>query len=73
MNPAELATEIRAALRGEYPEDLSHQARTWIDSMYRGHGDQYFNRLEHRFTEEFLRRCGLADAEISRALGALHP
>ena len=33
----------------------------------------YTSRLEHVFTEEFLRRCGLSDGEIFHALGALHP
>jgi hypothetical protein len=73
MTPEDLAVEIRQALSGDYPENLSPEARAWIDAMYQAHGDLYFSRVEHTFAEEFLRRCGLTDAEIFGALGALHP
>lgn len=73
MKPAELAEDIRTALRGNYPEDLSPETWEWIRAMYLGHGDLYSSRLEHLFAEEFLRRCGLTDDEIFEALGALHP
>jgi hypothetical protein len=73
MTPDDLAAEIRRALPDEYPENLSPEARAWIDAMYHAHGDLYFSRVEHLFAEEFLRRCGLEDHEISEALGALHP
>lgn len=73
MTPEDLAAEIRRALAEDYPSNLSRDARAWIESMYQAHGDLYFSRLEHAFAEEFLRRCGLADAEIFAALGPLHP
>lgn len=73
MTPDEFATAVRTALEGDYPESLPHEARAWIDAMYRAHGELYTSRLEHAFTEEFLRRCGLSDDEIFHALGALHP
>jgi hypothetical protein len=73
MTPDEFARAVRAALEGEYPENLPDEARAWIDAMYHAHGELYSSRLEHAFTEEFLRRCGLNDDEIFHALGALHP
>lgn len=73
MTPEQFAAEIREALRNGYPENLSPDARAWIDSMYHAHGDLYASRLEHAFAEEFLRRCGLSNDEIIDALGALHP
>jgi hypothetical protein len=73
MTPDEFAKTVRAALEGEYPENLPDDARAWIDAMYHAHGELYSSRLEHAFTEEFLRRCGLSDDEILHALGALHP
>jgi hypothetical protein len=74
MTPNELGQSIRGALEDEhYPESLSAEARSWIDSMYRAHGALYESRPEHSFAEEFLRRCGLTDDEIHHALGALHP
>lgn len=73
MQPVDLAAAIRAALDGDYPENLPPDVRAWIDAMYHAHGELYVSRLEHAFTEEFLRRCGLRDDEIDHALGALHP
>ena len=73
MTPDEFANQVRAALGAEYPEHLPVEARAWIDAMYHAHGPLYESRLEHGFTEEFLRRCGLTDDEIFEALGALHP
>ena len=74
MTPEELGNSIRRALAEEpYPESLTAEARSWIDAMYRAHGALYESGLEHAFTEEFLRRCGLKDDEIMEALGALHP
>ena len=73
MRPSELAEDIRSALRGDYPENLSPDVWAWIEAMYLAHGDLYSSRLEHAFTEEFLRRCGLTDEEIFEALGRLHP
>lgn len=73
MTPETLAAALRTALDGDYPESLSNEARAWIDAMYLAHGDLYSSRLEHGFTEEFLRRCGLSDDEIFHVLGALHP
>lgn len=74
LTPEELGDSIRRALAEEpYPENLTAEARTWIDAMYRAHGSHYESGPEHAFTEEFLRRCGLTDDEIMHALGALHP
>lgn len=73
VRPEDFAIAVRNALQGEYPESLSGDARAWIDAMYLAHGEFYSSRLEHAFTEEFLRRCGLSDDEIGHALGALHP
>ncbi len=73
MKPSDLAEDIRSALKGDYPENLSPDTWAWIETMYLAHGDLYFSRLEHAFTEEFLRRCGLTDEEIFEALGRLHP
>lgn len=74
MTPDDLAKEIRIALEDEaYPDSLKPEARAWIDAMYKAHGALYESGLEHAFTEEFLRRCGLDDDEVFHALGALHP
>jgi hypothetical protein len=73
MTPEDLAADIRRALSADYPTSLSPTGRAWIDAMYQAHGELYSSRLEHSFTEEFLRRCGLTDEEIFEALGALHP
>jgi hypothetical protein len=74
VTPQELGESIRQALADEhYPESLSSEARSWIDEMYRAHGALYESRPEHAFADEFLRRCGLTNAEIMQALGALHP
>lgn len=73
MTPDQLAATIRDALARDYPSALPEDAREWIDVMYHAHGDLYPSRLEHAFTEEFLRRCGLHEDEIEHTLGALHP
>ena len=73
MTPAQLAASIRTAIEDDYPVSLSEEARAWIDAMHQAHGDLYESRLEHSFTKEFLRRCGLDRTEIDHALGALHP
>lgn len=73
MKPDEFAYAVRDALQGDYPEGLSGDARAWIDAMHHAYGELYGSRLEHAFSEEFLRRCGLNDAEIAHALGGLHP
>lgn len=74
MTPQEVGDSIRRALDEEpYPENLTEAARSWIEAMYRAHGTLYESGAEHAFTEEFLRRCGLTNDEITQALGALHP